>query len=660
MLNLNGQYQLHTNVSYGDKSLSHRALILAALSSGKCIIRNLSLCSDVMYTANCLMTLGAKITISGTTATVIPIKKKPSKEVILNCGNSGTTARLLAGVVAGLDVKARFVGDKSLMKRPMDRVIAPLEAMGAEFKTEPDCLFVSCGGALKGTTIEPKVDSAQVKSAVLLAGLFADGETHYVEKNPTRNHTELMLDNFGASIFGNALNVGVKKSSLIPFELDLPNDPSSAAYLVALALLKGEELTLPNVLLSDRRLGFYRILQRSGANISFANIHTVCGERVGDIVVKPSVLKPIVATELDVSDGIDEVPLLATVALTVKGKHLFKGVTELQNKECDRVEAIKHIVSVCNQKCSFNGKSLRIVSDGKLEGGKSFVSFDDHRIAMCEVVLSLYLGGGNVDKTPFEVSFPQFLPMLGVKPLRLGLIGQHVYDSKSPLLMAHLAKNAGVCCSYDTVELPANISDEELLNAVNSFDGLNITTPFKIRVADLLKTKLTSLNTVGKNIAPQSTDGYGVLQALHHHDVDPRYSSLWIIGAGGSAEACVHELVQYGCKMQVFNRTEEKAKALSLRYGLQKKVAKPIGVLSFVPECEFEQSLTLPESCEYLLVADYKGRSNLAEQADSLGIPVIGGLEMLYYQGAKSFSLWTNTPAQDDYDGFAAVLPQEA
>ena len=656
MLNLNGQYQFNTNISYGDKSLSHRALILAAIASGKCVIRNLSLSNDVMTTANCLTALGARVEISGSTATVYPIKKVPTGEVLLNCGNSGTTARLLAGLVAGLGVKARFVGDKSLAKRPMERVMQPLEMLGAEFKYEPGCLFVSCGGTLRGTVIKSKVNSAQVKSAVLLAAMYADGETHYLEKIPTRNHTELMLNNFGASIRGNALNIVINKSSLIPFEFNVPNDPSTAAYLVALALMKGEEVTLPNVLLNDRRLGFYRILQRSGANIAFENTRIVCGERVGDIVVKSSVLRPIVATEQDVCDGIDEIPILATLALTVKGKHVFEGVSELQHKECNRIEAIKHIVETCKQKCSFNGNNLRISSNGNLQGGNYFTGFGDHRIAMCEIVLSIALGGGSLDDAPYHVSCPQFLSLLGVKPLKLGLVGEHVYDSKSPRLMAHLASKAGVCCSYDFVELPADIHDAVLLDVINGFDGLNVTMPFKNRVASLLSTKLGSINTLGKNITPQSTDGYGIVQALRSRGIELRYKPLMVVGAGGVAEACLFELIQYGCKMQIVNIDEERVKELSIKYGLPKKVTNPVGVLDFVPECEFEQSLELPVSCEFLLVSDYKGRSGLREQAQERGITIVDGIEMLYHQGAKSFALWTGTPVQDSFEDYQAEV----
>ena len=651
MLNLTGQFNLHTDVICGDKSIAHRALILASLASGKSIIRNVTLSGDICSTVNCLRSLGAKIDVNGSTVTVEPIACV-SHNVTLDCGNSATTARLLAGVVAGLGVRARFIGDQSLMKRPMQRVVEPLRTLGAHIDFDDGCLFVIHGGVLHGATIHASVNSAQVKSAVLLAGLFADGVTRYVEKIPTRNHTELLLRSLGANIRVEGNSTTVCKSLLMPFEADVPNDPSSVAFGVALAVAKGIDVTFKNVLLNETRLGFYRVLKRSGANIRYCNVREVFGERVGDIAVKKSVLKPFVASVQDVCDGIDEIPLLATLALTVNGEHKFASVSELQYKECNRIEAIEHIAELCAQKAVFDGKDLTVVSNGKLPRGKYFTSFGDHRIAMCEAILSVIVGGGSIDNAPFEISFPQFSHMLGISPLRLGLIGENVSNSKSPRLMAHLAGSAGICCSYDTINLPRDIDDDKLLKVIDSFQGLNVTMPFKNRVANLLHADCPSVNTVGRMLKPQSTDGYGIMQSLLSHNVDVVNKSLWIVGAGGAAEACIRELLKLGCKMQIVNRTESHAEQLSAKYGLESSVENPTGVLSFVPECEYEQTLTLPKSCEFVFIAAYKGYSGLRKQATKRGLTVIDGLEMLYHQGAKSFALWTGTPTQCDYRTF--------
>lgn len=652
MINFTSQFNLNADAIGGDKSLAHRALILGALASGTSVIRNVTLSADIRSTIDCLTALGAKIDVKGTTVTVTPIPKSLHEYAILNCGNSGTTTRLLAGVVAGLGINAKFVGDESLIKRPMQRVIEPLKMLGANIECEDECLFVIRGGKLHGARVDAEVNSAQVKSAVLLAGLFAEGKTTYVEKLPTRNHTELMLQSLGAQISVNGNEITVSKSQLRPFEVHLPRDPSSVAFGVALAVAKGMEITFENVLLNETRLGFYRVLQRGGANLTYSNVHEVFGERVGDIVVKKSILKPFVASEQDVIDGIDEIPLLATLALTVQGEHKFSNVAELQFKECNRVQAIQHIAEICGQKAIFDGDNLTVVSNGKLPKNKYFTGFNDHRIAMCESVLSIIVGGGSVDRAPFEISFPEFLHMLGIQPTRLGLIGENVTNSRSPKLMSHLAGRANICCSYDTVNLPRDIPDDKLLKVIDSFHGLNVTMPFKTRVATLLGARCPSVNTVGRTIQPQSTDGYGIVQSLLSRGIELNNKELLIVGAGGAAEACIVELLKYGCKISLINRTESHAQALTAKYGLQHSFDNPIGVLSFVPECTYEQTLTLPSSCKFVLVADYKGYSGLREQAVKRGLTVIDGLEMLYYQGVKSFSLWTNTPVQSDCKAF--------
>lgn len=631
--------------------MSHRALILSSIANGVSVIRNLSECRDVLATADCLRKLGAKIDIEGTTATVTPITK-PNTDVVLDCQNSGTTARLMAGLVAGLGVSAKFVGDKSLSARPMDRVIEPLKQLGANIYKVNDGLFKIESSTLKGATLTANVNSAQVKSSVLLAGLFAEGKTTYVEKLQTRNHTELMLSGMGASITAEGLSVTVQKSVISPLNTDIPNDPSSVAYSVALALLANKNAAFTNVLLNERRTGFFNILKRFGCNISFANVKSVCGEKVGDIIVNKSSFKPLEATEQDVCDAIDEIPLLASMCVVTKGKHVFENVSELQYKESNRIKAIEQIAAVCGQQAVFDGKNLTVISNGILPKNPRFDSLGDHRIAMCQAVLCLIAGCGSINETPFDVSYPDFLRDLGVKPLKLGLIGQSVQSSKSPVLMQILACRANVCCSYETVSLSPDITNERLLAIINEFDGLNVTMPFKRKVAALLSADCPVVNTVGKNIKPQCTDGYGIVQALNENGIDVSCKSVWVVGAGGAAEECIKTLLPLGCKIKVINRTKNHAELLNQKYSLSNNIENPYGVLSFIPECEFEQSINLPKSCKFVFVAAYKGQSGLKRQAEENDVQFIDGLQMLYHQGAKSFALWTDTKIQNDYESF--------
>lgn len=650
MLNFNSQFNIDSSVCYGDKSLTHRALIVSAIANGTSTIRNISLCDDVFATINCLRTLGAKIKIDGTSATVTPITK-PCDDVVLDCQNSGTTARLLAGVVCGLGITATFVGDKSLTARPMDRVIQPLSQLGAKFTKNSNELFTIHPSKLVGATIPSKVNSAQVKSAVLLAGLFAEGTTRYIEQAPTRTHTEKMLACCGVDV----TDCTVKQCTPKAMDVTLPNDISSASFLIALALLTNQNVTLPNVGTNQGRIGFLTVLQRAGANIYVKNQRIVAGESVADIVVEKGKLNPLFATPTDVVNAIDEIPILSVLALVTKGEHRFEGVAELQHKECNRIQAILDMVSVCGQTAHFDGTNLTIVSNGILPTKPHFCAYDDHRMAMSCAVLSLAIGGGSVDSFPVGVSFPNFLQAVGVTPQKFCVIGSNVQNSLSPVLHLFLAKQANVCCSYDAISLPQDATDDQLLDVLSNYDGANVTIPFKNRVATLLNADIPSVNTVGKNIAPTSTDGYGVQTALHDNDIDIFGKPIWIVGAGGAAESAIRQFAG-NCDIQIINRTPQKAQALTQKYNLSTQIDNPYGILSFVPQCDFEQSLPLPQSCQFVLISAYNGTSGLRQKAQQRGIKVVDGLQMLYHQGAKSFSLWTNTPLQTDYQIFADFL----
>lgn len=662
MWTFNGKFDIHGDVKCSDKSLTHRAFVAAAIADGVSTLHGVTLSDDVLATVRALEVVaqidfdGVSTESGGITATVTPRRRKLPAEVTIDCANSGTTARLLAGLFVGLGINARFVGDESLTRRPMERVTEPLRRLGADIQSVPDCLFVTRGGTLCGTDIVAEVDSAQVKSAVILAGLFAEGTTRYTERLPTRNHTENLLRALGADVTMDGKTVSVQKSRPHAFDIYLPTDPSAVAYPLALALLSGRKAMFGNVLLNERRMGFFRVLQRAGARVEFKNLRDVLGEKVGDIEVLPSVLRPFKANVQDVCDGVDEIPLLAAVALFVEGTHVFCGVKELANKESNRIDAICHIATVCGQRCTFDGNNLVLTTDGNVPKGKFFCSFGDHRIAMTETVLCIATGSGSVDSAPYGVSHPYFLNCLGVTPLKFGLVGTRTLDSPSPTLHAHLAMQAGVCCTYKSVVLPHNVSDDELIDTIRGFDGANVTMPFKARVARLFQSPLSSVNTVihGKDCA--STDGYGVVQSLHAHGVTFEGQKLWIVGAGGAAEAAICELLRFGCKLRVINRTPEHGMRLQQKYALPDDLDDPVGVLSFVPSCEFERGIELPASCRFVLIADYRGASGLKARAAERGLTVIDGLEMLYHQGAKSFALWTGTPLQNDYAHFVADL----
>lgn len=637
MLALNGKFNI-SDINCGDKSVTHRALILSAIAEGDSVITNASVCQDVLSTASCLRKLGAKITRRGTVFHVSPIKT-PRDNVTLHCGNSGTTARLLCGLVSGLQVTATFVGDKSLNRRPMGRVIQPLRKMGANITTDKNILFKVHPSTLVSSVVDTEVTSAQVKSALLLASLFTEKST-VIEKVETRHHTENMLRYLGAdiSVDGNAITVG--KSTLKGGTIDVPNDISSVIYSVALALCKGQRATFHNVGIDSCRTGAVDVLRKAGADIRFEKVETVCGERRATIVVNPSTLRPMYCTEQNTADAIDEIPLLAVVSATIKGKHVFENVGELAFKESNRIEGTMNIVRAMGQIAYVSQGNLVVESNGNVSRKVEIHSNGDHRIAMCGTVASLIAGCGSVfGYKCVNVSCPDFYGMMGIQPKRFALIGKGISKSKSPLLMSLLACHHGVCCTYDKVELPQDVTDEKLASILKSYDGLNVTMPFKQRVAQICRSSLSAVNTVCQDYAT-STDGYGILSSLKLHGIDVKGKKLLVIGCGGAGITAVETLLSAGATVYVINRTESKACQVREKYGLEKTYDRLDGVLSFVPPCKFSADVDV-SGVDFVFTAEYKTHDSLLDKAEQMGIKAIDGLEMLYFQGCKSFEIWT-------------------
>ncbi|MCH7733128.1 MAG: 3-phosphoshikimate 1-carboxyvinyltransferase, partial [Candidatus Marinimicrobia bacterium] len=295
----------------GDKSISHRALMLAALTNGECIIDNLSTGVDVESTRQCLMTCGVQSKKNGKQVVITgnPLKNPASD---LDCGNSGTTARLLTGLLAGQRVTTTLTGDKSLSQRPMERIIQPLGLMGASFENENGYLPLRLNSApLTGIEYSPPVASAQVKSAILFAGLGAEGETTVIEKTKTRDHTERMLHVLGAHIRfdGNRSTIKKLEKPLKPFAMKVPGDPSTAAFFAAAAaLVPGSNLILKGILSNPTRTGFFSALEKMGAGMECLKQWKENGEDVGDLRIFHQSLKGINISGNQIPTVIDELP----------------------------------------------------------------------------------------------------------------------------------------------------------------------------------------------------------------------------------------------------------------------------------------------------------------------------------------------------------------
>ncbi|MFH2055027.1 MAG: 3-phosphoshikimate 1-carboxyvinyltransferase, partial [bacterium] len=351
----------------GDKSLSHRALMFAALAEGRSKIGNLSEGADVSSTISVLQQLGAEVAVKGNKLTLAGRGHRKLRTLTnsLYCGNSGTTLRLMMGVLAGSGVQCTLSGDDSLNRRPVMRVIEPLRLMGAQIEASGagDHPPVTINGRpLHGTTYSSPVASAQVKSAVLLAALHADGETVYDEPTKSRDHTERFLVAQGVDFEIEGTRVRLSPGAILqPFDYTVPGDISTAAfYIVAALLAPRSEVTIKGVGLNPTRCGVLDILKLMGAQFNVENRHEICGEPVGDLIVRSSTLSAIDTTGMNVATFIDEVPILAVAALFAEGESRFAGLSELRVKESDRLQGIADIVIAFGGDARIDGDDLLI------------------------------------------------------------------------------------------------------------------------------------------------------------------------------------------------------------------------------------------------------------------------------------------------------------
>jgi len=400
----------------GDKSISHRALLLAAVAEGTSVVRGLSDGDDVARTAAAVTALGAAIDgprITGGSDMV----RAPSGP--LDMGNSGTTIRLLAGLLAGWDMTVVMGGDDSLSTRPMDRVAVPLRLMGADVSgTGERCLppLTVRGAALHGIDYSPPMASAQVKSCVLLAGLRAEGETVVRERVPTRLHTEEMLALCGADVRVDDVDgthvVRVGRSILRPFEIDVPADPSQAAFwLVAGCIVPGSDVTVERLYIGPARRGFLDVLVRMGADID-ERAATGPGDLAATATVRAR-FGDLAATTVraDEITGLDEVPVLAVAAARAKGTTVFSGVGELRVKESDRLQAVIEMLGAFGATAVAEGDDLVVHGSPGLEPG-AFDAGGDHRMAMAAAIAAAVAEGtGPSEISGFDSvdsSYPRF------------------------------------------------------------------------------------------------------------------------------------------------------------------------------------------------------------------------------------------------------------
>ena len=399
----------------GDKSISHRVLMLASLARGKSEIAGLLTGDDVKSTARVLRQLDADISTIRESAVLVTGKRLTPHAARLHCGNSGTTARLMLGILAGQRFTATLTGDASLRRRPMRRVTEPLKAMGADIEEQGDSLPLTIhGGTLRSLTYTSPVASAQVKSAILLAALTGKVPVTIREPYRSRDHTERLFAHLGLGIHernGAIVFEPPNRSTAVPpFSIAVPGDLSSAAFLVGAAVLADAgELLVENVGVNPTRTGMLVVLERMGAHVERINLRDSGGEPVADLVVRPAGLKGIEVTAAEIPTLVDEVPILAVLASRASGETVFREVGELRVKESNRLELIAANLRVVGVKAEVQGNDLHVEGTERAPRGKVDTA-KDHRLAMAFAVLGT-VNGANVklsEKKSVAISYPNF------------------------------------------------------------------------------------------------------------------------------------------------------------------------------------------------------------------------------------------------------------
>ena len=424
----------------GDKSMSHRALIFGAMASGVTEIDGLLEGEDILATARAARAFGADVErrgerpgdgrwrVTGRGGLRTPLE-------VIDCGNAGTGVRLLMGAAAGYDIRATFDGDASLRKRPMKRVTGPLSLMGARFAwlADEDRLPVTLsGGGLAAIDHLQTVASAQIKSAILLAGLNAQGETVVTEPEKSRDHTERMLRAFGAEVdvqsVGDGWRISLKGGqSLTGTAVHVPGDPSSAAFPLAAGLIvPGSSVTVQGVMLNPLRIGLFDTWREMGADLGITNLRESGGEQIGDVTARYSALKGVVVPESRAASMIDEYPILAATAAFAEGVTVMRGVGEMRVKESDRISLMVNGLRACGVAVEEEAEGFIVRGaggeGGRVKGGAVVATAHDHRIAMSHLVLGLAAeqAVSVLDPEMIATSFPGFVEMMNGLGAKVG------------------------------------------------------------------------------------------------------------------------------------------------------------------------------------------------------------------------------------------------
>lgn len=616
----------------GDKSITIRALILGCFTNGQSTIHNPLISQDTLATIDCVKKLGARVKVYKNKIVITGGTIKDNCR--LDCKNSGTLARLLIGALAGAGVNATIFGDSSLSSRPMLRVINPLSDRGANVTHTNGCLPVSIKPAiLSDFKYDMPVDSAQVKSAVLLSGLTSGKKTVVNELNHTRDHTEKMLKNAGANILVEGKRICLEKSSLTPFEIFVPKDPSSASFYLAMGLLLGE-ITVKDLLISPYRCGFYDKLITAGAKIVYSNKGFLSGEECATLTAFKSEINYFQVQKQEIPWLIDELPLLALLASFNNGC-LIKGAGELRLKESDRFVQTINLINKTGGSVIVNGDDLLV---NKTCEYKSFnYQSDDHRMIMTAFVAGLKCGCTIKGEDCVNISFPNFFKNLN--EYNYALIGENTKQSLSGGVHKIILDSFGV--KNFTYECKSILSENlgEFFKKC-PYKAVNVTFPFKQSVKNHLKKpkvygQINSFNFIFNN-GCYNTDGQGLLLAFKYYNQTLKNKKVLIKGLGGAGKQIALTLSDSGTKVYVYNRTESVAKEFCHNNPQIKLYDnEKCDILINATTLKDKSVFTNKEILNAKLVVDINYGDNLAviKQANELNVKAFNGLAMLFFQG---------------------------
>lgn len=635
-----------------DKSITVRAVLLGAIAEGETVIFNALDCEDVSAAIDCARTLGATVNVGRDKITIIGAKKI-SDNGFFNCKRSGTVLRLLCGILSGLGITAVLDGDEQLKKRPIDRVIQPLAKRGAVIKTTDGGLPITIyPSKLREISYETEVDSAQVKSALLLSGVAAGVKTTVTERNRTRAHTEKMLPSFGVSVDIRGKTVTVNGGSLKGTTVGVPNDPSAVAYYIALGLFLGG-VAVYGVNVSPERAGYLYKLKECGADVRFINERTVCGEPCADVFVGKSEVKFIKIEPSEIPSMIDELPVIGLIGAFSCGA-LIKGASELRKKESDRFSGMIDIINRCGKKAYSIGDDIAIENVGEKRTPFVYAS-DDHRSVMTAFT-AMSLNSGGVITSPESVnkSFPDFFN--NFYSFNACLIGSNVGGSLSGITHNYILGRLGVVDNYTYEHISADSALAKKILLGNDFKSVNVTVPYKELAFELVKERsedarlARSVNFVygGKGY---TFDGDGLVYSLKLHGIDLKGKSVLVCGAGGAGRSIVLAFCKAGASVFLYNRTKSRAEEFvnEVCVALKRDAVRGECVLPsvyFGERCDIVVNATsckvglgdLPidkntfDGCMAAVDINYGSESTFGKLAKDCGVHCIYGDEMLFAQ----------------------------